>query len=304
MISSMISASELNVSASHTPVRPPRWISAGKAASPEDMAFTAGAALSHLSGVLALRTTPVHLLRARLALLAGEACVKRSGRPERQAELRDAVHFLRPGDLAGPAGDIYLTWRRVTAAPATVTSLRRVLPWVPVENLAEWLDVGRLSGATSPVAQAAVTLETVRAQRPGDETAALISAEAALAQALRWRQVVPVLSPYLRSKDLLKSGEDLRLACYQAVAQGALQAAALAVDLARRVEMLVSLAPKLRAKRSGEVVDLFLTRDAVAPAALAPFMSDRAARRICERLVALGGVRELTGRDTFRLYGV
>ena len=34
------------------------------------------------------------------------------------------------------------------------------------------------------------------------------------------------------------------------------------------------------------------------------FMSDRAARRLCDRSVELGVVRELTGRDTFRLYGV
>jgi hypothetical protein len=33
-------------------------------------------------------------------------------------------------------------------------------------------------------------------------------------------------------------------------------------------------------------------------------MSDRAARRLCDRLVDLGTLRELTGRDTFRLYGV
>jgi len=33
-------------------------------------------------------------------------------------------------------------------------------------------------------------------------------------------------------------------------------------------------------------------------------MSDRAARRLCDRSVDLGVVRELTGRDTFRLYGV
>ena len=54
---------------------------------------------------------------------------------------------------------------------------------------------------------------------------------------------------------------------------------------------------------SDTVVDLFLSRDALVPGALA-FMSDRAARRLCDRLVALGAVRELTGRDTFRLYGV
>jgi hypothetical protein len=83
---------------------------------------------------------------------------------------------------------------------------------------------------------------------------------------------------------------------------------ALAADLARRAARLREVAPKLRAKSADRAVDLFLSRDALAPAALAREMpgslSDRAARRLCERLVDLGAVRELTGRDTFRLYGV
>ena len=49
---------------------------------------------------------------------------------------------------------------------------------------------------------------------------------------------------------------------------------------------------------------LFLSRDAVAPTALTSLRAARAARRFCDRLVDLGTVRELTGRDTFRLYGV
>ena len=78
----------------------------------------------------------------------------------------------------------------------------------------------------------------------------------------------------------------------------------MAADLARRAEHLTAVAPKLRGKRAGEAVTLFLSRDAVAPAELTGLMSDRAARRLCDRLVSLGAVRELTRRDTFRLYGV
>ena len=76
-----------------------------------------------------------------------------------------------------------------------------------------------------------------------------------------------------------------------------------ASDLARRAARLKEVAPKLRAEGSAEAVALFLTRDAVAPSALPPLRSDRAARRFCDRLVELGGVREMTGRPTFRLYG-
>ena len=71
------------------------------------------------------------------------------------------------------------------------------------------------------------------------------------------------------------------------------------------------MAPKLRTRGADRALRLFLTRDAVSPAMLAPAvsgveagMSGRAARRLCDRLMALGAVRELTGRATFRLYGL
>lgn len=78
----------------------------------------------------------------------------------------------------------------------------------------------------------------------------------------------------------------------------------MAADLARRAAHLNAVAPKLRAKGAEEAVALFLTRDAVASTALTSLSSDRAARRFCDRLVELGAVRELTGRDSFRLYGI
>ena len=108
----------------------------------------------------------------------------------------------------------------------------------------------------------------------------------------------------LKARDLRKQGDDLRLACHRAVGTVSGQAVTLAADLARAAARLRAVVPKLRAKGAARAVDLFLSQDAVAPAALAGIMSDRAARRFCDRLVELGVLRELTGRDSFRLYGV
>ena len=94
------------------------------------------------------------------------------------------------------------------------------------------------------------------------------------------------------------------MACHRAVTAAGPEAVRLAVALGHRATHLKAVAPKLRAKGAALGVELFLTHDAVAPAALTALMSDRAARRFCERLVDLGAVQELSGRDTFRLYGV
>ena len=139
---------------------------------------------------------------------------------------------------------------------------------------------------------------------PSSEKAALILAAVVLAASLGWGHLFPVLAVALRSRDLRMRGDDLRRTCHREVAAAAGQALPLAVDLARRAARLQAVAPKLRAKGAVRAVELFLSRDALAPTALVAFMSDRAARRLCDRLVDLGAVRELTGRDSFRLYGV
>jgi hypothetical protein len=172
------------------------------------------------------------------------------------------------------------------------------LPTFEPGQIATRLDTGK--GA--PVTRAAMALEAVLREAPRADVAGLMLADAALARALGWDHFVPLLAPGLKRADLRKRGEDLRLACHRALISSVFEAVRQASDLARRVTHLKSVAPKLRAKGAGDAVEMFLTRDAVAPSALP--LPDRAARRLCDRLVDLGAVRELTGRDTFRLYGV
>lgn len=276
----------------------PTWVTSARAETLEDVAFLSGAALSHLHLVLNRVDLPHALLRDRLALRAAEACIAFSGRPERAGELRDAVHLLRPGDLPGPAGETYLAWWRATERPVSVKALGRALPSLDPGQIAAWLDAGK--GA--PVTRAAMVLEAVLIDTPRMETKALILADAALSQALGWDHLVPLLAPSLKRADLRKHGDDLRLASHRALISSAIEAVRQAADLARRAAHLKAVAPKLRAKGASDAVEMFLTRDAVAPSALP--LPDRAARRLCDRLVDLGAVRELTGRDTFRLYGV
>ena len=278
--------------------RMPAWITSARPEAFEDVAFLSGAALNHLHLVLGLEEVPKALLRDRLALRAAEACVGFSGRLERAPELRDAIHLLRPGDLPGPAGETYLAWRRAVERPVSIKALGRALPILELGQIATWLDTGK--GA--PVTRAAMALDAVLTEAPRAEVPALILADAALAQALGWDHVVPLLAAGLKRTDLRKRGDDLRLACHRALISSTREAVRLAADLARRTAHLKAVAPKLRAKGAGDAVDMFLTRDAVAPGALP--LPDRAARRLCDRLVDLGAVRELTGRDTFRLYGV
>ncbi|MEM8959828.1 MAG: DUF1403 family protein [Pseudomonadota bacterium] len=291
----------INLAGDHeTLPRMPSWVTWARLETPGDVAFLSGAVLSHLHLVLSRDDVPQSLFRARMALRAAEACVTHQGRPERAAELRDAVAFLQSGDSPGPAGEITLSWHRAVERPVSVKALHRALSEIDADQIAVWLDAGQ--GA--PVPRAASVLQAVLADRPRDPATALILAEAALAKALGWSHVLPLLALGLKRADLRKSGDELRLACHRAILAAAAQATQEAADLARRAARLNEVAPKLRAKGSDEAVALFLSQDAVAPTALTSLRSGRAARRFCDRLVELGAVRELTGRDTFRLYGI
>lgn len=277
----------------------PGWIGSNMGENVEIAAFRAGALLAHLGAVGAAEDLPLALWRDRLALAAAEVCVGYSGRREGQNSLRDAVHLTRAGDDPGPAGRVLRQWARAVAQPISVGRLARTLEGVTPEHIAMFLDA---TGGT-PVERVANVLEAVLDGNPRAETEALILADAVLATAMGQTHILPLLALALKPRDLRLRKEDLRLACHRAVVTGVRQAVPLAAELARAAARLRAVVPKLRAKASDKAVEMFLTHDALAPAALS-FMSDRAARRLCDRLVALGALRELTGRDTYRLYGL
>lgn len=287
------------VSASFDPVPLlPAWLGLAGMRDADSGKFQTGAALGYLDLARRTAAVPQDLWRDRLALNAAEAVAGFTGRRERAADLRDALHFRRAGDLPGPAGAVYLAWQRATSGRITVAGLQRALPDCSAEQIAVWLDAGQ----GVPVDQAALVLEIVLTDMPRADHAALLLADAVLARALGWDHLMPVLAYGLRAADLRKRDGDLRLACQRAVVSAVIAALQLASDLARRAETLRKVTPKLRAKQAEAAVTLFLAQDALAPMALP--LPDRAARRLCDRLVGLGAVRELTGRDTFRLYGL
>jgi hypothetical protein len=279
----------------------PDWVQDARPDGLEAASFGAGAALAMLHLAQQDAGLPQPLWRARLALQAAEHGARLTGRPESPAQMRDEVHLLRPGETPGPAGAIALAWLRAVERPVTAANLHRALPHLSATQLESWT----LPAKQSAITRAAQVVQAVMADIARGETTALMLADAALAQALGWRHVVPLLGRHLSRRDLRLGADDLRLACAQAIIRSSRTALATAMDLTRRAAILKAIRPKLRARGADQALAQFLTHDALAPSrALVPMMSDRAARRFCDRLVELGALRELTGRDSFRLYGL
>jgi hypothetical protein len=285
-----------------------------------DAAFLAGAGLSTLDSVVRLDAPWAGVWRQRLALSAAAASTRIAGRREDEAQLRDAWFLCRSGDDPGPAGRILGAWRQlaqrtsglseeIVAEAATAFGLR------PAEGFSEIVAAiqGLVDGERSPVVAAAQAATVVMAGRPAYEILALFAADAVLAQRLRWPIPVPLLAgqilhPALKIGAIARRprpGEpDWLRSSSLAYARAAANACDLAAELARRAEKLQTVAPKLRAKGAGAVIDALMGDDALTTASGAGRMSDRGLRRLFDRLVTLGAVRELSGRETFRLYGL
>ncbi len=286
-----------------------------------DAAYLAGAALNSLDNLVRQDPPWAGAWRQRLALRSAAAAVNLTGRREEESALRD-THFLRgASDDPGPSGHLLMAWRRLASRTTScdeetvrpVTEQNFGLQWDGglAEVLANAEDMV-VSSRPAPVLAAELAAAVYRV-RPDAELLAFWLADMLLAQKFRWPFPVPLLMGQVASA-VFKSGENRKRirpggegwgkAVFLAYATAATEACDLGMELAQRAATLTAVAPKLRAKGSGDVVKLLLSDDAVPGSWSSPKLSARGARRLFDRLSELGAVRELSGRPTFRLYGL
>ena len=284
--------------------------------------FAAGAALALLDAHLRQDPPAAGALRQRLALASAAASGKLLRLNADVGALRDLRFAVAAEPL--PAAKLLQLWRELASRPPSLDARRLAvatglldLSGVNADALAESLS--ERSRAGDPLTAAAHVAAALYAALP-DAPAAPAEIlghwafDMSLALRLRWPRPLPLLSTAILEPKLRASGGG-RLkpdasgwpsAAAGAIALAAASALDQAADLARRADTLLAVAPKLRAKPAQKIVDLLLAEECVAPAEAARHapMTDRAARRLFDRLVGLGAARELSGRPAFRVYGL
>ena len=305
------------------PAMVPSWARATGRAGEGDALFAAGAGLALLDAFLRRDPPCAGVFRQRLALQAAAASAKILRLRADADSLRD-LRFAVTDDL-GPSARLLELWRDLTARPpaldgralakgAAAVELRLADPKGLASTLREVLkDRDPVSAAMRAAAAAFAAFPD--APSAATEVLALWAFDLALAARLRWERPLPLIAAKILDSTLRPPGADRRAkpgepgwerTTAAAIAQAAAAALDLGADLSRRADTLLSVAPRLRAKPAQKIVERLLAEDALAPGAAARSanMTERSARRLFERLMTLGAVRELSGRPTFRLYGL
>lgn len=300
----------------------PAWVISQRAETLETVAFRSGAVLTVLDALVSdpRHGVPLKLLANRLALSAATATSKLEGRLAREEDIRDAYHLTPPGEARGPDGDLLAFWRDAVSLRLNGKEWRADFVELVGPNFegdaAGWIGTGIDRTEThGPLAGCVSVMRAVLEIDDRAERVACVLSDIVLARALGWPSLLPISAQYLTKamlRDLVGEGLEPELKVQQRLLESVEETIRQARDLSSKSAALWAVAPKLRAKGSEAAVALILSEDAVAPASmLSPMikgttipMTDRAARRFCDRLVELGVARELTGRATFRLYGI
>lgn len=258
--------------------------------------------------------------RDGLALKSAAVAARMLGRNEDEHALRDAVLLTVTGDDPGPAGKLFLTTRLLTRQSGTITTsfIKELadlfgLRWDDsLASIPDLVDSANQSGRAAPFAVADL-ITAISAVRPDTEVLALGLADVVLAQRLRWPRSVPLLLPErfgpafrtIGGRGRVRPGEPAypKAICL-ALVDGVEATLRSAVEIDRRAARLLGVAPKVRTKGAETVIRRLLNEDAIAASAPGSALSRWAANRLFERLVSLNAVRELSGRSSFRIFGL
>lgn len=299
----------------------PGWMLArGRDIDEIDAAFAAGIALKSLDDLIRANPSWLGCWRDRLALKSAAVAARMLGRNEDEDALRDAVLLTSANGDPGPAGKLFLATRmlaRRTAMPGTafVRELAELLSirWdKDLSSIADLADAAIQSGRAAPLSIADL-VSAIMALRPDAEVLALALADIVLARKLKWAKPVPLLLPVrfgsafrtIGGRGRVRPGEPAypRAICLAVVSsvEAALQSAA---DIDRRAARLMAAVPKVRTKGADAVIQKLLNEDALPGSAPGCNLSRWAATRLFERLEGFEAVREVSGRSSFRMYGL